>query len=353
VIDRRAFLVLLGLRSLATPPTVRAQQTGKVYRVGLVSVGTDPARPTQWQPFLDAMRELNYVDGRNLIVGHAFANGRTERLPALVAELVRTKVDVLVTTGTRETLAARQATSTIPIVMVLVPDPVAQGFITSLARPGGNVTGPTNLVPGLSQKYVEFLREVLPSASRFAVIANPLNPVPDHRRELEAAVKVLRMSLSFLPVQGPADFEPVLARAKTEGMAGIIATADAITFLHRRALVQAALKLRVPSIYWAREYGEDGGLMTYGASLVDLRRRAAVYRASSSRAGSCRMGPSHRDTFRRIAAYVDTILKGAQPADLPVEQPTKVELALNLRAAKTLGLALPQSLVGRGDQVIQ
>ena len=272
------------------------------------------------------MRELGYVKGQNLAVQNAFGNGRPERLPALVAALVHAKVDVIVTTGTRETRAARQATATIPIVMLVVPDPVAQGFVASLARPGGNITGLTNLVPGVSQKYVELLKEVLPSASRFAVISTPPNPVPENRRELEAAVKVLGMSVSFLPVQGPEDFEAALIRAKREGATGIIATADPVTFLHRRTLVGLALQYRLAGIYWTREYVEDGGLMTYSASLVDLRRHAAI--------------------------YVDKILKGAKPADLPIEQPTKFELVINMKTAKALGLTIPDSLLRRADEVI-
>ena len=298
-----------------------------MYTVGLLSVGTDSAQPAPWQPFLDAMRELGYVKGQNLVVQDAFGNGRPERLPALVAALVQAKVDVVVTTGTRETKAIREATSTIPIVMLVVPDPVAQGFVASLARPGGNITGLTNLVPGLSQKYVELLREVLPSASRFAVIATPPNPVPENRRELETAVKVLGMSVSFLAVHGAGDFEPALIRARKEGATGIIVTSDPVTFLHRRTLVGLAEKHRLAGIYWTREYVEDGGLMTYSVSVRELRRHAAT--------------------------YVDKILKGARPADLPVEQPTKFELVINLKTAKALGLTIPPSLLRRADEVIQ
>ena len=290
-------------------------------------MGTDSARTAEWQPFLDAMRDLGYVKGQNLVVQDAFGNGRPERLPALVAALVQAKVDVVVTTGTRETKAIREATSTIPIVMLVVPDPVAQGFVASLARPGGNITGLTNLVPGLSQKYVELLREVLPSASRFAVIATPPNPVPENRRELETAVKVLGMSVSFLGVRGAEDFEAALIRAKKEGATGIIVTSDPVTFLHRRTLVALAEKHRLAGIYWTREYVEDGGLMTYSVSVRELRRRAAT--------------------------YVDKILKGARPADLPVEQPAKFELVINLKTAKALGLTIPPSLLRRADEVIQ
>jgi putative ABC transport system substrate-binding protein len=324
---RRTFLALVPASLLAAPLGAETQQAGRVYQVGLVSIGTDPARTMVWEPFLDAMRTLNYVEGQNLVVRRAFASGRSERLPGFVSDLVRAKVDVIVTTGTRETLAARQATSSIPIVMTLVPDPVAQGFIASLSRPGGNVTGLTNLVPGLSQKYVQLLRDVLPSAARFAVVANPPNPLPEHRRELDAAARTLGISLSVIPVQGLGDFETALTEAKKNGATGIIATADPVTFLHRRALVQLALKHRLPGMYWAKEYVEEGGLMTYSSSASDLRRRAAT--------------------------YVDKILKGAKPADLPVEQPSKFELVINLKTAKALGLTIPPSLLARADQVIE
>ncbi len=323
-----AFIVAVTGGLLAAPLAGAAQQqAGKMSTVGVVSLGTDPAHSGPWQPFLDAMRELGYVEGRNLVVKRAFGNGQAERLASLVAELVKARVDVIVTTGTGETRAVQQATTTIPIVMTLVVDPVAEGFVKSLAQPGKNATGVTSLVPGLSQKYVELLKEVLPTATRFGVITSPRNPVPENRRELEAAVKALGMSVAFLPVSGPGDFDSTLARAKREGVTGIIATADAVTFLHRRALVELALKHRVPGIYWAREYGEAGGLMTYGASLADLRRRAA--------------------------GYVDKILKGAKPGDLPIEQPTKFEFVINLKTAKALGLTIPHSLLLRADQVIE
>jgi len=234
-----------------------------------------------------------------------------------------------VTTSVRETRAARQATSTIPIVMTIAPDPVGAGLVKSLARPGGNVTGLTNLVPGLRQKYVELLREVLPSASRIAVIASPLNFAPESqlRRELDTAATTLGLSLSYVPVQSPDDFEAALTGARRAGAAGIIAPYDPVTLRDRRALVQLTLKHRLPGMYATREYVDDGGLMSYGANPVDLRRRAAV--------------------------IVDRILKGAKPADLPVEQPTKFELVINLKTAKALGLTIPPALLGRADEVIQ
>ena len=322
---RRAFMAAIAGGLLATPLAAEAQQAGKVSTVGLLSVGTDPAQSGQWQPFLDAMRELGYVEGRNLVVKRAF--GSAERLAGMVVELIGARVDVIVTTGSRETRAVQHATASIPIVMTFVVDPVAEGVVKSLAHPGTNATGVTSLVPGLSQKYVELLKEVLPTATRFGVVTSPLNPVPANRRELEAAVRALGMSVSYLPVSGPADFDSQLARAKRDGVTGIIATSDGVTFLHRRALADVALKHRLPGIYWAREYVEAGGLMTYSASLADLRRHAAI--------------------------YVDKILKGAKPGDLPIEQPTKFEMVINLKTAKVLGLTIPPSLLQRADQVIE
>jgi putative tryptophan/tyrosine transport system substrate-binding protein len=210
--------------------------------------------------------------------------------------------------------------------MTFVEDPVAEGFVKSLAQPGTNVTGLTSLVPGLSQKYVELLNEALPTARRFGVVA-ARDPVPENRHELETAAKARGLTLSFLIVSEPVDFDTTLARAKRDGVTGIIAPVDGVTFRHRRALVEAALKHRLPGIYWAREYGEAGGLLTYGAGLVDLRRHAAI--------------------------YVDKILRGARPADLPIEQPTKFDLVVNLKTARTLGLTIPPSLLVRADQVIE
>jgi putative tryptophan/tyrosine transport system substrate-binding protein len=326
--DRRRFLLTSLAGVLAAPLAGGAQQTGKVYQVGLLSNGGNPATwRVQYAAFVDAMRELNYVEGRNLIIKPAFADGRAERVPALAAELIRAKVDVIVTSATLETLAAKRATSSIPIVMWLVPDPVAEGIVASLSRPGGNITGLTSLVPGLSQKYVELLREVVPSASQFVVVVSPTNPRPDVRQDLEAAGRALGVTVAIAHVSGPEDFDSVLARAKKDGAVGIIATSDAVTFLHRRKLAQAALKHRLPGLYWSRVFVEEGGLMTYSANIDDLRRRAAT--------------------------YVDKVLRGASPGGLPVEQPTKFELVINLKTARALGLTIPPSLLARADQVVE
>ncbi|HWP76256.1 MAG TPA: ABC transporter substrate-binding protein, partial [Methylomirabilota bacterium] len=257
---------------LAAPRAGRAQEASKTYTVGLVSIGTDPGQSTLWQSFIDGMRERGYVEGRNLVVKRAFGN--PDRLSGMLAELVAARVDAIVTTGPRETRTAQRATATIPIVMTFVEDPVAEGFVKSLAQPGTNVTGLTSLVPGLSQKYVELLSEALPTARRFGVVATR-DPVPESRHELETAVKARGLTMSLLVVSEPVDFDTTLARAKRDGVTGIIAPVDGVTLLHRRALVEAALKHRLPGIYWAREYVEAGGLMTYGASLADRRRHAA------------------------------------------------------------------------------
>ena len=324
---RRTFLCGLTLGTLSVALAAGAQQVERAYQVGLLTLGADPTRSGFWQKFLEAMRELNYVEGRNLIVRRAFADGKADRMRGLVADLVQAKVDAIVTTSTLETLAAKRATSTIPIVMTVVPDPVEQGLVASLARPGGNITGLTSVVPGISQKYVELLREAVPLASRFAVVGAPNSPFPEIRRELQAAARHFGITVSFIEIKDPDDFDPALARAKKDGAGGIIAALGAFTYAHRVKLVQLALKHRLPGIYWARDYVEAGGLMSYGASFDDVGRRAAY--------------------------FVDRILKGAKPADLPVEQPTKFELVINLRTAKALGLTIPQTLLVRADQVIE
>jgi len=327
MMDRRAFITLTG-GLLTAPLAVEAQQGGKVYTVGTLGLGFPNPEQDWWHSFLDGMRDLGYVEGRNLIVKRAQAGGRPDRLAGLAAELVRARVDVIVATAGPETRAARQATSTIPIVVVFAPDPVSEGLgVESLARPGGNVTGLTRLVPGLRQKYVELLKEALPSASRFGVMTSPGSLTREGLSELEAATKAVGMSLSVLTVHGPDDFESTLIQGRKEGVAGIIVIGDPVTFRHNRAFAQLALKHRMPAIYWTREYLDAGGLMTYSTNVADLHRRAA--------------------------SYVDKIFKGAKPADLPIEQPTKFEFAINLKTAKALGLTIPPSLLQRADQVIE
>src|SRR5215470_6453223 len=263
-------------------------------------------------------------DGRAPIHVSATISGDRDRLPVLAADLVKAKVDVIVASATAEVAAAKQATVSIPIVMWLVPDPVGSGFVGSLAHPGGNVTGLTSLVPGLAQKYVELLRDALPLAQRFAIVGS--SPT-DTLREVQPAARSLGLMLSPAKVSGPKDFDPVLAQAKKLGVTGIIVALDGVTFLHRALFAQQALKHRLPGIYWAPEYVEAGGLMTYSANTDELRRRTAT--------------------------YVDKILKGANPAELPVEQPRKFDLVINMKTATALGLTIPPSLLLRADQVIE
>ncbi|HEX2650258.1 MAG TPA: ABC transporter substrate-binding protein [Burkholderiales bacterium] len=325
--NHRRHLILAAAAAAIAPRSLLGQQSDKVYHVGLVSIGTDPANPSRWKLFTEAMRALNYIEGRNLVIHPAFCDGRPERLPGLIAELMKAKVDVMVVTGAREIAATRKATSSIPIVMTLANDPVAEGFVKSLARPGGNVTGLTGLIPGLSQKLVELLHEVLPSAKTFAVVTMPPNPTPGIRRELATAGDALGLKILFAQATTPHEFDSVHERVKREGAAGIIHPIDGGTSVHRPAFVKAALRSGLPGIYWDYTYVEQGGLMTYSVNWPDQLRRAAV--------------------------YVDKILRGANPADLPVEQPVRVELVINLKTAKAFNLTIPRALLVRADQVIE
>ena len=322
---RREFTVLLGSAALASPLAAETQQAVRVYRIGLLTLGADPTRSPFWQRFLEAMRELNYVEGRNLMVMRAFADNKVERLATLVANLVQAKVDVIVTTSSQETAAAKRATSTIPIVVTLVPDPVEEGLVASMARPGGNVTGLTSVMPSISQKYVELLHDAVPRASRLAIVGGPKNPAPKLRLEMQTAAQQLGITVAFNEIAGSDDIDSILASVKQDGAGGIIVALDRVTYSFRKQFVQLAVKHRLPSIYWARDYVEEGGLMAYAAS----------------------------DVGSRAAYFVDRILKGSKPADLPIEQPTKFELVINLKTAKALGLTVPPSLLARADEVIE
>lgn len=290
-------------------------------------MGTDPAREGNWIHFFAALRDLGYVEGKNLVLHRRFGGGKFERLPELAGNLVKAKVDVIVASGTREIQSAKQATRTIPIVMTHAVDPVKQGFVVSLARPGGNVTGLTSLIPGLSQKYLELLREVLPTAKRFAVVGVAPQPVAETRRELEAAAKTLGVEVFLVQATGVADFDRAMADAKKNRAAGIIHPLDGGTDTDRAAFVQSALKHHLPGIYWAATYVEDGGLMTYSINT-----------------------PAQ---YKRAAAYVNKVLRGVKPADLPVEQPARIELVINLKTAKALGVTIPPSIRARADRVIE
>ena len=324
--NRRRLVFAVGAL-LGAPALGKAQQPGKTHRVGLLTAGTDPKNPSSLNPFFDSMRELNYVEGRNLVVTRGFGDGKFERLPSLIDEILRAKVEVIVTSGNREILALRKANVSVPIVMYFVDDPVAEGFVQSLARPGGNITGLTNLVPGLSQKYVELLREVVPKADRFAVVHSPPLPRPHAQKDFEAASQALKAALSIVQVSGPNEYDAAFAGAIKAGADGIIAPMDGNTFANRKDLVAAALKHKLPAVYGDRRYVEAGGLMSYSSP------------------------QSHRLT--RAAVFVDKILRGAKPAELPVEQPTRFELVINMKTAKALGITIPRALLVRADEVIE
>src|SRR5262252_5842942 len=240
--ERRRFVAMLaGGMVAATPLPVKAQQTGRLYRIGLLSMGTITPDLPMWNGFIDGMREYGYVEGRNLLIRRgATGDGRPDRLSEFVAGFLRDGVDIIVTTSTRETQAAKQATSTIPIVMTLSPDPVTQGLVASLARPGGNITGLTNLIPGISQKYVELLRAIVPPASRIVVIAGPRGPFQEIRQDLEFAAQRFGVTLSYVGIQTPPDIDKAIAEAKKDGAVGIIVPLDVITGIHREHLAQVA-----------------------------------------------------------------------------------------------------------------
>ena len=317
-----AVVLTLGL-TLA--PLVAEAQAGKLARIGFLST---PAPAPYQEGFLQGLRELGYVDGQNVVVERRSAYGEYDRLPALAAELVRLKVDVLVVTATPGALAAKNATKTIPIVMVGIGDPLTTGIVGSLARPGGNLTGLSLQNPELSGKRVQLLKETLPRVSRVAVLLNPTNPIHTvFWRATQDAAAMLGVQVTSLEVRTAGDFERAYESATAERAGALIVLDDPLSVSERRRIIDLAASHRLPTMYGFREFVEAGGLMSYG--------------------------PNLRDHYRRAARYVDKILKGAKAGDLPVEQPTLFELAINLKTAKALGLTIPQSLLGRADQVIQ
>jgi len=329
-VDRRAFLGSLTGGLLAAPLTAEAQQAGEVARIGYLGAGGAVSRHLR-EAFLQGLRDLGYVEGRNVVIEYRFSEGRNEQLPALVTQLVALKVDVIVAGSTLHTLATKQATTTLPIVFTSVGDPVASGFVTSLARPGGNITGLSTLVPELVGKCLEQLKQAVPGVSRVSVLRQPgalgERTEQDFLKEAEVAARALGVQLQVVEARRPAEFDRAFSDM-TRARAGALTVLPTTMFVsERRRLVDLAIKNRLPAVFPYREFVEAGGLMAYGPNLADL--------------------------FRRAATYVDKILKGAKPADLPVEQPTKFELIINLKTAKALGLTIPPSLLQRADQVIE
>jgi len=327
--NRRAFLCG-SIFVLAAPLAAAAQPPEKVPRVGYLSPGSpsEPFRQRRFEAFRQGLRELGYVEGQNIAIESRWAEGKYDRYPALAADLVRLKVDVIVAVGGRASQVAQQATRTIPIVMSVVIDPLGSGLVASLARPGGNVTGLTMMASDLIGKQLEVLKEVVPKVSRVALLWNPANPgSAPQLREAEAAARVLGVRLQTLEARAPQEIDSAFAAMTRERAGALVVLADAILLNQRRQIAELAAERRLPAVYGPSEHAEAGGLMAYSANLLDLERRAAT--------------------------YVHKILKGAKPADLPVEQPTKFELVINMRTAKALGLTLPPSVLGRADQIIE
>ena len=326
---RRDFIAALG-GAAAMPLAVRAQQqAGKMPRIGYLRLTSPSDRPPLLDAFRQGLRELGWVEGQNIVIDYRFAEDRLDRLPDLAAELVRLKVDILVSVGTQGVTAATNATETIPIVMIGVRDPVGTGLIASLARPGGNVTGVSGSA-GLEivAKQLELLKETVPKIRRVAILANPTNAYHQLAiREANVAARSLGVQLQLLEARDPKEFDGAFAAMAKERVGALLVLSDVMLNFHRTRLADLAARSRLPAAYAVRESVEAGGLMSYGPSFLDLHRRAAT--------------------------YVDKILKGAKPAELPVERPTNFELVINMKTAKALGLTIPQSVLRRADHVIE
>jgi putative ABC transport system substrate-binding protein len=322
-VERRQFLLASG--ALLVAPLAARAQMARVHRIGLLDTGSP--RPQLWAPLYDGLRELGYVEGQNIALESRWAHGKAERLFGLAAELVALKVDVLVTTGTPPAQAAKQATRTIPIVMASAANPIATGLVASLARPGGNITGLTSLSGELSGKRLELLKELVPALTRLAVLWDLTNPANELEvRQTQAATESLGLRLQLLGVGEAREFD-VAFSAMIKGRAEALIVQPSTPFLNeRRRLAELALKHRLPTIFGRSDYADAGGLISYAVSFPDL--------------------------FRRAAGYVDKILKGAKLGDLPIEQPTKLELVINLQTAKALGLVIPPSILFRADRLI-
>jgi len=313
---------------LAVAIMVEAQQPTKVPRIGFLTATSSSTISDRSEAFRQGLRELGYMEGKSIIIEWRYAEGKLDRLPALAAELVRLKVDVIVTGGVGGTRVANEATNTIPIVMAQDPDPVANGFVVSLAHPGGNITGLSMLAPEISGKQLELLKEVLPKVSRVAILGTSTSPsTAQTLRELELAAGAFALQLQYLDVRGPKDIEAAFRAATKERADAVLTLGGPVIASQWAQIVDGAVKSRLPVISRSLPYVEAGGLMAYGVSNTDLSRRAAT--------------------------YVDKILKGAKAADLPVEQPKKFELVINLKTAKQIGLPIPPSVLARADRVIK
>jgi len=321
-----ALILALILAVLAAPLAAEGQQVGKVYRIGYLSIASGPSPRTE--ALRQGLRELGYIEGKNITIEYRFAQEKADRLRGLATELVNLKVDLIVTGGPTATRAAQQATRTLPVVMAWGGDPVEARFVASLAQPGSNITGLTSMATELGSKRLGLLKEAVPHISRVAILWNPSHSEASASfRETEGATRALGLSLESIEVRSAADLEGAFRRAVTRHADALTVLLDPVTLLNEAKVAELAARSRIPSIFYERRFATAGGLMAYG--------------------------PLDEDLHRRAAGYVDKILKGAKPADLPVEQPTKFELVINLKTAKALGLTIPPSLLQRADEIIQ
>jgi putative ABC transport system substrate-binding protein len=312
---------------LVAAPVARAQQpAGTAPRIGFLSTAALSSLSPRLEAFRQGLRELGYIDGKNIVIEYRSAEGNINRLPELATELVRLKVYCIVTAGENPTHAAKQATSTIPIIMTTVGDPVGFRFVATLARPGGNITGLSTYSADLAGKRLELLKETIPKLSRVAIVSDPQS-LPLELKATEAAARLLELQFTSLAVRGLNELEKAFQSSANSRADAVIITASGFFNTNRTTLVELAAKYRLPGMYWEQEFVLAGGLMTYATSITDL--------------------------YRRSATYVDKILKGAKPAELPVEQPTKFELVINLKAAKQIGLTIPPGVLARADKVIK
>jgi len=325
--QKRVFCALCAML-FALCSTAEAQQLKKVPRIGYVDAGSPTSTGHRAKAFIQGLHDLGYVERENIVIEYRWAEGKLERLPVLVEELVRLRVDVIVSSATPAIRFAKEQTSTIPIVMAGVTDPVGVGFATSLARPGGNITGLTHLSPELTGKRLELLKEVVPSLLRVGVLWNPNQPGQSAAfKDAQAAAQALKLTLISMEARNREEIERVLSAIAKEQPQALFELPDPLFFFNRQLIPEFAVKHKLPAMYSFREYVDAGGLISYGTSFPGL--------------------------FYRAATYVDKILKGAKPADLPVEQPTKFELVINLKAAKQIGLTIPPSVLARADRVIK
>ena len=326
--DRRTFIGVVAGRLLAVPLAAEAQPAGRVYRIGFLGNSMAALEANLVGPFREGLRDLGYVEGRNVLIEYRWAEGKYDRFPALIGELLALKVAVIVTAGTPATLAVKKATTSVPLVMLAVGDPVGTGIVPSLSHPGGNITGLTAISTEMDAKRLELLREVVPSVSYIALLWNAGSPLQVlAEKQVQAAAQVLRMRVLSLGVKTEEEIKSALAVMARERSDALLVLADRLLLHHRALIMDFATRHRLPGVHAYRELVEAGGLMSFGPSYADMHKRAAY--------------------------FVDRILKGAKPGDLPVERPLTFELVINLKTARALGLTIPQSLLQRADQVIE